>query len=186
MQNLGGHTSIDQGRTDDADVRSGRAIHALREMNDLKLIPIGKRLDRWLRRLANSGLSELQEKVQVERLIHIIGDNNSAEAVSFKGADLQPSTYTKGQTSKALIKVTTHSIIPKTFTEQMNFVSMALSTAGPDGRTLLDPEKDRNAIMDMLSMGQFREAFDKRRPDTLRQHSEIEAWKRGEFGWDAA
>lgn len=178
MQNLSGIASIDQGRTDDANVKSGRALYALREQNDSRLKPFGERLDSFFEDAGNLILSMLQEYAVTERILHITGDEGRYEVVKWKGANLQTGDYRPGAPNR-FIRVKTFSIIPKSATELSNFVSMALTSPAQDGRTLLDPELDRNEIMNMLGMGEFRKLFDRNRLDVTKQAREIDKWESG-------
>lgn len=171
MQNISGIASIDVGQTGDANVRSGRAIIALREQNDLSLAPFGEAIDKWLEDLGNLVLAEIQQKVTDDRVIQIIGEDNSLEVVEFRGADLRPSHGGGGR--KNNVRVRAYGIVPKSGTEMMNFAAMAIANG------LIDPVKDRNEILDALGLDDFRRVLDRRRPDIARQNSEIKSWLSG-------
>ncbi len=174
IQDISGNASIDQGRTDDANVKSGRAILSLQAQNNLKLIPTGERIDEWVEALGNFGLLEIQAKASWPRLIQIIGAGNELEAITFKGSDLRPSNWGDSTTNARLIRVKAHSIIPKTPEELFNFVKMSMEAG------LLNPQTDRNEILEMLGESGYRKQFDKRRPDFARAESENRRWVKGE------
>jgi len=174
---LGGVTTIDEGSGRDTETRSGRALNILRGQNDLQLIPFGKRIDEFVSIVGELVLSFIQSRVVTERIVHFSGDDNRMEVVRFRGADLRPTTYTKGK--KTAIVCHAFSVIPKSPSELMSFLNMAL-TPGADGRTLLDPETDRNEILDILGMSNFQRVFDKKHLDRIKARGEMDLWESGQ------
>lgn len=174
MQNIGGVSSIDDGRTDDANVRSGRAILALKAQNDLRLIPFGEALDEAVAEVGDYVIAMWWAYANNERLIQLVGEGNELEVLAFKGTELRPSGFGKPGFNNAVIKSTAFSNIPRSPEEVMNF----LTVMGNNG--LIMPE-DRNAIVEMLGYADFRKLLDKRRPDETRQWYEIEQWKKGKI-----
>lgn len=172
LQRMSGIASIDEGRTDDANVRSGRAILALREQNDLRLIPFGEALDEWVQEIGNFVIAMWWEYATNERLIQLVGEGNKMEVLVFKAEDLRPNGYEQPGFNKAVIRSKAFSNIPRSPQEVMNF----LTILGNNGMLL--PE-DRNSVVEMMGYAEFRKLTDKRRKDQDRQWYEIEQWKRG-------
>lgn len=174
MQNIGGIASIDEGRTDDASVRSGRAILALREQNDLRLIPFGEALNEWVQEIGNFIIALWWENAHTERMIQLVGEGNELEVLAFRNTDIRPKGYGTPGFNNAVIRTTAFSNIPRSPQEVLNF----LTVLGNNG--LIMPE-DRNAIVEMMGYGEFRKLTDKERKDQTRQWYEIEQWKKGQI-----
>lgn len=181
MSKISGVASIDTGSSDDANVRSGRALAVLREQNDLRLIPFGQALDEFMSWLGNLVLAFYQENVATERIIHITGeDGRRSEIVKFRGADLRPSNYRQPGYNEKPIKVNAFSLIPKSPQELSGFLNTALTAQSATGHTLIDPVKDRNEVFEIMGMGHMRKLFDRDHLDHVRQSEEIERWESGQ------
>lgn len=178
LSNISGTTTIDVGVGEGTNTRSGRALRELREQNDLRLVPFGEVLDETVSKIGNFVLTFLQTRALTERLVQLIGDDNQRETVRFRAEDLIPENYENQGGNKNYIRTTAYSTIPKNPNELNNFVTTALT---PDalGRSLLDPEKDRNEILDMLGMGEFRRSFDRKRLDRMKAQQRFDAWEAG-------
>lgn len=180
MSKISGVASIDTGTTEDANIRSGRGLIQLREMNDLQMIPFGQEVDEFVSKGGNLTLSFYMNNVRTERVIQLTGeDGRRMELVKFRGKDLKPRSIGTPDYAKNLIKCRAFSTIPKSAAELSGFINTALTAATPDGRTLLDPTTDRNEIFDALGMQDLRFKFDAARLDTVKQQEEIEMWEAG-------
>lgn len=177
MSRIGGTASIDVGETRDASVRSGRAIMALNSNNDLRLIPFGMAIDKWVEGMGNDVLEYLQ-RIPTERIAYATGGSGTTEVVKFRGADLCPDYDEPGGPPKQLVNVNTYSVIPRSPQEMGNFVSMGMEMAA-DGKRLLDPELNKDQILEMLGLGQFRKAFDRNSSDAVNLTQDIDLWEAG-------
>lgn len=171
MERIGGIASIDTGSGDDANVRSGRAILALREQNDLRLAPFGAALDEFVEELGNQVLDLVVRNTNDKRLVQLIGEGNRLEVVSYRGSDLK-SELQNGMARQ--IRCRGYSTIPQSPTEMLN----AINVMGNQGMLEM---QDRTAIVEMLGLNDFRRFFDKTRADSARQQSECEKWETGQL-----
>jgi hypothetical protein len=180
MSNISGTTTIDVGVGEGTNTRSGRALKHMTAQNDLRLIPFAEDLDPWVSMIGSLVHSLLQERAVTQRIVDVVGDDNQVELVKFRGKDLEFGSPTGAGSgaSRAMIRTKAFSTIPKDPGEMMQFVQTAL-TPDATGRSLLDPEKDRNQILDLLGMGNIRKVFDRDRLDTIRAASEIDLWESG-------
>ncbi|MFH0908910.1 MAG: hypothetical protein V1929_09115 [bacterium] len=179
MSRISGVASIDVGTTDDSNVRSGRAIIALRQQNDLRLVPYGRTKDEFIADIGDAVARMLVAYVSAERATRICGDDGKWEVVTWKGSDLVDIEANQGLSDEKMIRVDAYSNIPRDAQEMSNFVSMAL-TPDATGRSLLDPERDRDQILEMLGMGNLRKVFDRNRLDQLGASRAIESWEAGQ------
>ncbi len=174
MSRISGIASIDTGSTDDANVRSGRAIIALREQNNLQLVPFGEAIDEALSDIGNLVLSFLQNRVHTERILRGAGRGGTAqEMIKFRGDDLSPQKNGEEGLDDRQITVRAHSIIPRTPSESMNTISSFLESG-------LLTASDRNEILEVLGLGDFRRVFDKTQDDALIAQGTIEKWEAGQ------
>lgn len=169
MERIGGIASIDTGSTENTDVKSGRAILALKEQNDLRLAPFGAALDEWVEELGNQVLALIIKNTNDQRLVQVIGEGNKLETVLYRGSDLKDEKA--GMTRP--IRCRAFSMVPQSTQELLNVVNVL----GNQG--LLEME-DRNAIVEALGVNDFRKVFDKGRQDSARQQSECDKWEQGQ------
>jgi len=179
MARIAGTPSIDRGETRDAHVRSGRAIGQLQQRADLPLVLFGQELDDWVSDTGNGALQLLQRMVHAPRVLHLMGEDDRYETLTFTGADLRPGNWGQEGSNRHLIEVHAYSQIPKEPADLINFVSMGLQADPTTGKSLLDAEKDRNGIIEMLGFGQFRKSFDRNRLDTIAVAKKIAMWEAG-------
>lgn len=177
IQTLGGVTATDYGQASSGT--SARGMIVQQQISKTRLGPFGRRTKTAVDKAGCFVLADLQEKCITERIAQLGGDDNRGEIVSFRGEDLQPSNYQKPGYNKNCVTTTGLGDLPQNPSEVMNFIKIGLETPGPDGRTMLDPVEDRDAVFEMLGMRKQRNLFDKNRLDISKCKKLIKAYESG-------
>ena len=166
MERIGGISSIDTGTGDDSGAKSGRAILALKEQNDLRLLPFGAALDECVEEVGNQVLELMVANTNDQRMVQLVGEGNQLEVVTYRGSDLK--SEQQYGTSRP-IRCRAFSVIPQSTTELLNVINVL-------GNQGLLEMQDRNAVLEALGINDFRMVFDKGRADTVRQQTECDKW----------
>lgn len=170
MNDIGGVSSVDLGNPRGAGLRSGRALAEAQEITDLRQVEFGRRLDNMLGKVGELILRVLQKFVKDERLVQIVGENNSLEAVRFSGMKL---TVSDDPGRTALVTVRTFGRSQPGRIEARRTIDLLLQ------RGVLDPQRDREKILKVWEMGDDSQILDESRIDSARQEWEISQWRRG-------
>jgi len=151
-------------------VRSGRAIMALQDADD-SIHGAGMLwLDHSLKRTGELTLRTLNQYATEERIIQITGEFNQLETLTYTGAMLEgqnPGDYFN-------VRVQTHTRNSMSRVGRESLI-MNLMQAG-----IMDPEKDRKVVLQMLGMADTMSMFDELDVDRTRQWKEIQQMEAGQ------
>lgn len=175
LNDLGGASGVDMGSAEEDNVKSGRAILALRQQNDERRRPFGVRLDRCLGKLGSHVLELCQEYAVDERTLHVIGEDNRVELVTFHADLIRPSTYGKSGFNPAMVTCDVFGQMPTTLPEKLAIIQTLMTTNPP----VLDPVRDRSAILQALNLRDLSAVFDEERIDQARVAQEHDQWRAG-------
>tara|TARA_Y100001963_G_scaffold159702_1_gene264714 strand:- start:2384 stop:4294 length:1911 start_codon:yes stop_codon:yes gene_type:complete len=165
---------VSQGRAPGHGVRSGVAIATLQEADDTVLGPTIDLIKFELERMGAMLLELLSRKVKEERLIKIVGDENLIEAQTFLGKNLLGADR-RPNVNYFDVKVEMGSKLPLSREGRVNFLTQ-LFQAG-----LLDPQQDRERILQMLEIGSDEPLYDVTKLDRGNAQQENRAMVAGQI-----
>jgi hypothetical protein len=175
IRELASVSAIQAGKTDDAHIRSGRAIDKLDEKTNERLVENSMRLDAHQERFWTFMAGEFQSKPTGQRVAQIIGEDNEMELIDWDRESLRPTTWDEPNRLVALVKFQSSGELPMSGAARRDTV-MALIK----GQVLRPGEHDAQ-IWKMLGGGETRYFQDEQRKDRVRQNWEIEQWRKGQL-----
>lgn len=167
--------AVDDFGGDESGASSGRAIVARREQNNARLQPVGEHLNEVIGEVGELVLAEIEARAITQRSESFPNENNAMETVEYDASQLRDDSFGGTNWKPTQVRVESFSNIPKSGTEMMNFVSMAL-----DGGLFAMPPKQRNQILDMLQMSDARAMFDDTLNDEENARANIRKWEQGQ------
>lgn len=171
MREVSSVAAIQVGKTNEANVRSGRAIDSLNQATNERLICWGRTLNKQQEAFATFIATELQTKPVGHQTALVNGLDNSPEMLRFTKDDLTPEVDSDEHT--ALIRVTAFSEVKMSRDMNTNFVLQLVKA------TVLQPGRDDSKIWRMLGTGDTKMFEDETRRDRARQAREIDLWRQG-------
>ncbi len=147
-------------------VRSGRGIAALQEQDLSVLAPTMMRVEDQISRFGSMLLELLSRKIKEPRLIKITGKNDLYDVVQFTGSDLVGKNKGKPGVNYFDIRVSLGSQLPLTPDGRRQFIA-ELTQVG-----ILNPQTDRQRILEMLELGSEEPLYDETRLDINNQRQE--------------
>lgn len=153
MQDIGSAAPVSQARGE-PNLRSGKAVLALQDADDLILGPVSQLVDASLSSLGRKLLRRLADNVTEERLTRIVGANRQVEIMSFTGKQLYtPNRQRIGQ-EYFDVRVLTYSTYP------LSRVGMEERLTNLIQLGVLHPVQHREQILQMLGSGDLQTMFD--------------------------
>jgi hypothetical protein len=173
LRELSSVAAIQAGKTDDAHIRSGRAIEKLDAKTNERLIQEARRFDDQQSRVWTHIALEMMRNATGSRISQILGDDNQMELLTWTAEDIRPSTWDKAGAKKAIVRVESHSQMPVSKDENRNLVLNLMKTG------FFRPGEHDNEVYRLLGYGEAKRFIDRERKDRARQVYEIEQWRRG-------
>lgn len=140
MQMIAAQSDPTQGRAP-KDVRSGVALRALQERDQLVIGPAITDLEKGYEQTGRNLLLIAHKKMTIPRAIHIYGETRQADIVLFRGADLNGNSH---------VRVRSGSMMPKSKAETMEMVLelLQLGALVPNANA-----QDRRTVYKALEIG---------------------------------
>jgi hypothetical protein len=173
MQDIGSTHQVSEAKTEPG-LRSGRAVLALQDADDVILGPVLQQLDNALSLMGRKILKILADNVTEERLLRITGEDNVTEVASFMGSQLYGPNKGRPGTDYFDVRI-------------ISYTSYPLSRIGMEDRLdrllergVLHPQQDKDKILQILGSGEIQSTFDARRQDRVRATAENYRIENGE------
>jgi len=164
MEDISGFHEVTQARTP-PNVRSGRAIMALKEGDDTRLTAVAERLDLALQGVGEKVLKVLHANVTEERLIKITGEDQALDVFTFKGTGIVGENEKPG-VNYFDVRVQLGSKIQQSRAATLDIVEALVKLQ------VLNPQGDRDRILNILNLGDAQPALDQTAMDRAMQNNE--------------
>jgi hypothetical protein len=165
MRDVGSFHEVSQAQGEPG-LRSGKAVLALQDADDLiQTVPL-QMIDESLRAVGAKLLRILHKFVTEERLIRITGSNRELQVYSFTGESLQGKSVNQPGANYFDVRVATFSAYPLTRVGMEERMAFMIELG------LLDPQRDRKKILSILSNSDLGAELDESQPDATQAAEE--------------
>lgn len=174
MRDIGSFHEVSQAQGEPG-LRSGKAVLALQDADDLiQTVPL-QLIDNVMRHTGAKLLRVLHKFVREERLIRITGQNRELQVFSFTGETLQGQHFNQPGANYFDVRVSTFSAYPLTRVGMEERLAFMIDIG------ILDPVKDRRRIKSFLSNSDLGSELDETQPDATQATEENYKLERGEL-----
>ena len=156
-------------------VKSGKAILALQEQDQSVLAPTVMCIEDAISMIGSALMEVVSRKVTEKRMVKIAGDNELYEVEEFMGKDLIGKSKNRPGVNYFDVKVKMGNQLPHTPEAKRQAIT-ELTNAG-----ILNVERDRDRILDMLELGAVETLYDTVRMDRANQRKENRLMMDGNF-----
>jgi len=147
-------------------IKSGRAILALQEQDQTVIGPMIMRLEHGISKLGSAMMECLSRNATEERIVKIAGKNELYEVEEFIGSDLIGKNKDRPGVNYFDVRIKLHSQLPLTPDARRQAITELVSGQ------VLNPQTDRDLILEMLELGTDEPLYDTARMDRSNQRKE--------------
>jgi hypothetical protein len=148
MMTTGSANPVSQARGE-PNLRSGKAVLALQDADDLVLGPVSQMVDSSLADIGHKILRLIADNVTEDRMARLAGDDRSIEIVKFNGSDLVKGT-SGGKYDVRVAAWSSYPLSRQGIEERLDWMLE---------RGVLNPQTDRNMILHMVGSGDVQSVF---------------------------